>query len=155
VAITTSDAAVLGAYARQALEAMLGAADRVDDDDLDVRPFGSETNSISALVVHSCAVCEFWLGHVGLGRPSDRDRDGEFGTLADRSELAALVAGTADQIDADLASLADHTGRPSEMRSFLAGDEGDLSLVVHVLEELHQHLGHIDVTADALIAARR
>jgi hypothetical protein len=154
VPISATDALVLGAYAGQALEAMLTAADRVRDDELAVRPFGARTNSISALVVHSTAVCEFWLGHVGLGRPSDRDRDGEFEAVADRARLRALVAAAIEQLDADLAMLDAEGGQPSELRAFLSGDEGDLSLVVHVLEELFQHLGHIEVTADALIAAR-
>lgn len=153
--ISGTDGVVLAAYARQALEAMSVAAERVDDDELSVRPYGDETNSISALIVHSCGVCEFWLGHVGLGRPSSRDRDGEFGTAATRSELEALVAASAAQVEADLAALAADGGRPSEMRAFLTGDDGDLSLVVHVLEELFQHLGHVDITADALLAARR
>jgi len=147
-----ASAELLGAYARKALEAMLTAADRVPDDDLGTRPCGEGTNSVSALIVHSCAVCEFWLGHVGVGRPSDRDRDREFGADVDRSELRALVGRTIGQVDADLAVLATDGGEPSELRGFLDGDEGDLSLVVHVLEELFQHLGHLDLTADALLA---
>jgi hypothetical protein len=149
-----ASAEVLGAYARKALEAMLTTADRVADDELGTRPFGENTNSISALIVHSCAVCEFWLGHVGLGRPSDRDREGEFGAVVDRAELEALVVRTIGEVDADLAELATSGGELSELRGFLDGDEGDLSLVIHVLEELFQHLGHIDITADALLARR-
>lgn len=146
------DPEMLAAYARKSLEAMRTATDRVDDDQLDTRPFGAGTNSISAIIVHSVAVCEFWLGHVGLGRPSDRDREGEFTATADRGELGRILEGAIEQVTTDLRRLAADGGQPSELRAFLSGDQGDLSLAVHVLEELFQHLGHIEVTADALAA---
>ena len=39
------------------------------------------------------------------------------------------------------------------LRQFLpGGDESDDSLVLHVLEELFQHLGHMEITADVLLA---
>ena len=41
---------------------------------------------------------------------------------------------------------ADRTGR-----QFLeGGDESDGAIVLHVLEELYQHLGHMELAADAL-----
>ena len=38
-----------------------------------------------------------------------------------------------------------------DFRAFMPGeDRSDGALVLHVLEELFQHLGHMEVTADAL-----
>lgn len=34
----------------------------------------------------------------------------------------------------------------------LAGGTSDTSIVLHVLEELYQHLGHAELAADALLA---
>ena len=95
---------------------------------------------------------EFWIGHVALGRPTDRDRESEFSRTATLAELRALVDGTLAQIREDLAAIdeertqADRTGR-----QFLeGGDESDGAIVLHVLEELYQHLGHMELAADAL-----
>ena len=71
-------------------------------------------------------------------------------------ELHGLVAIALDQIDADLVAL-DAGGADSpftEGRQFLSGDDlSDGSLVLHVVEELFQHLGHCEIAADALLAS--
>lgn len=54
---------------------MLDLVETLDEDLLNKQPLTEGTNAISALVVHCCAVTEYWLGHVGLGRPS-RGRSG-------------------------------------------------------------------------------
>jgi uncharacterized damage-inducible protein DinB len=139
-------------YVRHAFEQVLGVADRLGDDRVNERPLGPDTNAVAALVVHCCAVTEFWIGHVALGRPTSRDRESEFSTTATVSELHAIVARTLAQVSEDLAAVdegrvqADRTGR-----QFLeGGDESDGAIVLHVLEEIYQHLGHMELAADAL-----
>ncbi len=139
-------------YMRHAFEQVLGVADRLGDDRVNERPLGPDTNAVAALVVHCCAVTEFWIGHVALGRPTSRDRESEFSTTATVSELHAIVAETLAQVAEDLAAIdegrvqADRTGR-----QFLeGGDESDGAIVLHVLEEIYQHLGHMELAADAL-----
>jgi hypothetical protein len=161
-------------YMRRAFGQMLEVADRLGDARVNDRPLGTaeaaalptagagaragesdrwpQTNAVAALIIHSCAVAEFWIGHVALGRPSDRDREAEFSSTATVVELHALVASTLSQIKEDLAAIdegrtqADRTGR-----QFLEGGDGtDGAIVLHVLEELYQHLGHMELAADAL-----
>jgi uncharacterized damage-inducible protein DinB len=139
-------------YMRHAFEQVLGVADRLGDDRVNERPLGPDTNAVAALIVHCCAVTEFWIGHVALGRPTSRDRESEFSTTATVSELHAIVARTLAQVAEDLAAIdegqvqADRTGR-----QFLeGGDESDGAIVLHVLEEIYQHLGHMELAADAL-----
>jgi uncharacterized damage-inducible protein DinB len=139
-------------YVRHAFEQVLGVADCLGDDRVNERPLGPDTNAVAALVVHCCAVTEFWIGHVALGRPTSRDRESEFSTTATVSELHAIVARTLAQVAEDLAAIdegqvqADRTGR-----QFLeGGDESDGAIVLHVLEEIYQHLGHMELAADAL-----
>ena len=79
-------------YIRHAFGQMLDVADRLGDERVNDRPLGSDTNAVAALVVHSCAVTEFWIGHVALGRPTDRDRESEFSSTATVAELHALVS---------------------------------------------------------------
>jgi Protein of unknown function (DUF664) len=140
-------------YMRQAYAQMLGVADRLGDRRVNDRPIGTGDNAVAALIVHCCGVTEFWIGHVALGRPSRRDRDSEFTSIATVAELHAMVDTTLAQVSQDLAAIdagatqADRTGR-----QFLeGGDESDGAIVLHVLEELYQHLGHMEITADALM----
>ena len=141
-------------YARHALHQMLAVADRLGEERVNERPVGSTTNSVASLIVHCCGVAEFWLGHVGLGRPSQRSRDDEFAATATLAELSAMVAAALAQIETDLTAIG--AGTVSELaagRQFLLdGDETDASLIVHVLEELYQHLGHAELAADILSA---
>lgn len=140
-------------YVRLAFGQMLDVARRLGDDQVNVRPHGPTTNTVAGLITHCCGVSEFWLGHVGLGRPSDRERDDEFSRVATVAELEAAVEATTRQIEADLPVI--ERGAQSgfaEGRQFLVDDDrSDASLVLHVIEELFQHLGHIDLTADALL----
>lgn len=145
-------------YVRWAYQQILDVADRLGDASVNERPPGPATNTVTHLITHCCGVSEFWLGHVGLGRPSSRDRDSEFTATATVAELHALVDATVVQISSDLRSL--ETGKASaetyEGRQFLQdGDDSDASLVLHVIEELYQHLGQMELTADALGAAPR
>ena len=63
-------------YLQLGFERLTTATRRVTDEEVIVAPFGAGTTSIAGLVTHCAGVSEFWLGHVGLGRPSERDRDG-------------------------------------------------------------------------------
>jgi hypothetical protein len=139
-------------YMRHAFEQMLDVADRLGDELVNDRPHGSETNAVAALIIHSCAVAEFWIGHVALGRPSYRDRESEFSSTATVAELHALVAATLSQVSEDLAAIDEGKTQPDRTgRQFLeGGDESDGAIVLHVLEELYQHLGHMELAADAL-----
>jgi uncharacterized damage-inducible protein DinB len=139
-------------YMRHAFRQMLDVADRLGDERVNDRPLGSDTNAAAALIVHCCAVTEFWIGHVVLGRPSDRDRESEFSTTASVADLHAMVDATLAQVSEDLAAIDAGRVQPDRTgRVFLeGGDESDGAIVLHVLEELYQHLGHMELAADAL-----
>jgi uncharacterized damage-inducible protein DinB len=144
-------------YMRHAFGQMLHVADRLGDERVNDRPLGEsdglpKTNAVAALVIHSCAVTEFWIGHVALGRPSDRDRESEFSSTATVAQLHALVDETLAQAGEDLAAMDEGRTQPDRTgRQFLeGGDESDGAIVLHVLEELYQHLGHMELAADAL-----
>ncbi len=144
--------AITRTYLRLAFERLLAVAEGLGDDRVNDRPNGDGTNSVAALVVHCCGLTEFWLGHVVLGRPTERDRDAEFVATATVAELQALVEATLARIDADVDAIAARPGPiENEARVFLpAADGSDADAVLHVLEELFQHLGHAEATADAL-----
>lgn len=138
-------------YLRRAFARMLEVADRLGDSSVNQRPLGPDTNAVAALILHCCGVAEFWLGHVALGRPSTRARDSEFSRTATVSELHDLVGAALLRLVADVGQLELGEGRDEGGRQFLHdGDTSDASVVLHVLEELYQHLGHMEIAADAL-----
>ena len=147
-------AEVATAYVRGAIDQMRRVADRLGDDLVNERPVGEATNSVSGLVVHLCGMAEYWLGHEGLGRESSRDRDAEFRATATLAELHVLLDGLFARIETDIAEL-DRRGTTSPdapRAAGLPGGDDPGSLVVHVLEEMYQHLGHMELTVDVLLA---
>ena len=141
-------------YVRLAGHQMLDVAELLGDDRVNRRPPGSNTNSVAALITHCCGVSEFWLGCVGLGRDTARDRDAEFTAVASVPELRAMVEAMLEQTAADIRALDAGAAdlRHRELASTLeGGDSSDAALVLHVLEELFQHLGQMELTADALM----
>lgn len=141
-------------FVDQALDGLLRVVDRLGDDFVNVRPVGPGTTSVAALVVHCCGVAEYWLGHVALGDPSERDREEEFATIASVAELhervasvRVVVASCLDRLDCD--SGTDPTLRPPVW----GGHTSDGAIVLHVVEELFQHLGHAELSADVLLGA--
>jgi hypothetical protein len=139
-------------YIEHAYRQMLGVVDRLGDDRMTVKPHGPSTNTASALVAHSLGVLEFWLGHVALDRPSARDRDSEFVAELTVAEAHERVEAGLAQAAVDLRTMADHEERNSGLADDLSGGTGDASLVLHILEEAYQHLGHLELTADALLS---
>jgi len=141
------------AYVRYPLEQLLVVAERLGDELANERPPGPHTNSVAAIIVHCCAVAEFWLGHVALGRPTTRDRDAEFVAVATVAELREWVSGAIAQAADDLDAIARHGALANEARAFhTAADGTDTDLILHVVKDLFQHLGHAELTADVLLA---
>lgn len=147
--------ATTSVYLRHAFTQMLAVADRLGDARLNERPLGPRTNAVGALIVHCCAVTEFWIGHVALGRPSTRDRSSEFSASTTLDEVHRLVDRTIAQALTDIEVLEAGGGRDEGGRQFLPGaDTSDAAVVLHVVEELYQHLGHMELAADALSRER-
>jgi hypothetical protein len=147
------DAGTARAYVDHALAQMLVVADRLGDELVNRRPLGPGTNAVAPLIVHCCGVAEFWLGHVALGRPTTRDRDAEFTATAPVAELHELVAATARRIAADIEALeaGPATVAGPEAADLPGGGRTAAGIVLHLLEELYQHLGHMELAADALL----
>lgn len=139
-------------YLRHAFGGMANLLDRLDDEQVNARPEPWATNSIAGLMVHCCELAPSWFATPGLGRETVRDRDAEFEATATVAELRDRIAAAVTQTCA-LAREFDEgpTVGDHPFREFMPGaDRSDGSLVLHVLEELFQHLGHMEVTADAL-----
>ena len=145
------------AYLRYAFGQMLAVATTLGEPRIDARPTASGTNPVGALVLHCCTVCEFWLGHVALGRETKtRDRDAEFNRRTTLAECRDAVDVALQQAEQDIRRLARGAGVPHDARRRLHGGVGDDDAVLlHLLEEVFQHLGQMEVTKDVLLSAHR
>jgi hypothetical protein len=143
-------------FIEHALQRMLEVADRLPVPAVNARPHREATNSIASLVVHCCGVVEYWLGHVALGEPTTRDRDAEFDATATPAELHELVTSTLERTQYLLRRLdAGRAHRTPGRPVLYGGDRSDAAIVLHVLEECFQHLGHAELTADVVDRAER
>lgn len=139
-------------YVDTALIRLLGKAEELGDELVSVRPDLEGANSVYGLITHCCGVMERWGGEVIAGRQINRDRAAEFEASGTVAQLEDLVTAQRRRWAQDLGGY-DGSARPvrPDYR-----DEGDPEVitqgfvVLHVIEELYQHLGHIDLTVDLL-----
>jgi hypothetical protein len=142
-------------FADLALDRMVDALRRLGDDRVNDRPDLPGANTPFAIVTHCLGVLEFWGGAMVAGREVVRDRDAEFRATgrvdelvervdAARRRLAQDVAGARWDDPPRLPPTPGHADRPDGQR------QG--GVLLHVLEELFQHLGQLELTRDVLLA---
>lgn len=156
----TTDLTTLQWYVDNALAKLLAQADALvaagGDGLLCRAPDIEGANSVFALVTHCCGVMERWGGEAIAGRPIMRDRAAEFTATGTIDELTELVATQRRRWEADLAGY-EAGAAPRGPVPWDANDRGSVtqgSVALHVIEELYQHLGHVDLTVDLLTRAR-
>ena len=133
---------------------MLEIAESLGDERVNVVPELPGANSAYQLVFHCCGMLEWWTRESILGRPVHRDRAAEFAATGTVASLQARVRQVIEQLDEDLPLIdldaplrgpyADYGGTP-----IAASARGAL---LHVLEELAQHHGHLEITRDLVQA---
>ena len=128
----------------------------MDDDSVNAIPDLPGANSAYQIVFHCCGMLEWWTRSVILGVDVDRDRDAEFVSSGSVAGLLTRVAAVREQFAEDMGAIdpaAPLRGDPSEeYRGTPLADSAE-GVLLHVLEELAQHHGHLEITRD-LIAAR-
>jgi hypothetical protein len=108
---------------------------------------GVEMNSFCVLAVHTTGASRFWIGDVGLGEPSGRNRAAEFqakGLSLDelKARFAALEAYARAGLERlTLADLATVSPVVFEGKAVTVGWG-----LLHALEHLGLHLGHAQLT---------
>ena len=139
-------------FMNKALDGMVGIAEVLGDERVNLRPDLPDTNSPYAILTHCIGMTTYWLGSVLCGRPSRRDRDSEFrarGTVAEiRQAVKALQAQIRQDItqvqgDQPLGHLLDLHGHTQNHT------QGDVLL--HCYTELAQHHGQMELTRDILL----
>jgi Protein of unknown function (DUF664) len=143
-------------YVDRAVDQMTGIVTGLGDDLANRKPALPGANSPYAILRHCLGVMEFWGGKVVAGREVIRDRPAEFRSHGPVADLAAAARKALGQFRADAAT-ADFAGPPRGGPGHRK-DPGDLDFtsqghaLVHVLEEVCQHLGQMELTRDVLRA---
>ncbi|WP_265444819.1 DUF664 domain-containing protein [Flexivirga meconopsidis] len=113
-------------------------------------------NTAYQLLRHCAGVLEFWGGRVLADRPIERDRDAEFVASGPVHELLELVAAQRARFACDLDGF-DGVAPPRGPLRERDLDRDEVrtqgGVLMHIYEELAQHRGHLELTADIVRAA--
>jgi hypothetical protein len=107
------------------------------------------------ILTHCLGLMEYWAGATVAGRSIERDRDAEFTARGDVATLCQRAEDAGKRLREDLSGL-EPWSKPSSVRPDPAGpvpyDETKGAVLLHILEELFQHLGQMEITRDMLQA---
>jgi hypothetical protein len=146
----------LVSYVERAVDQMAAIVGDLGNDLANRRPPMPGANPPYAILRHCLGVMEFWGGQVVAGREVTRDRDAEFRASGPVAALIAATDSGLDQFRADAAA-ADPDAPPRGSHPNMGSDHLETltqgGALLHVLEELTQHLGQLELTRDILRAA--
>jgi len=124
-------------------------------DELANRPPTTEgTNSPYVILTHCLGVMEFWGGATVAGRTVTRDRAAEFVASGSVSDLLSRASSARRRLEQDLEGI-DSGAAPVGVEGRIEPEpyqEAKGAVVLHIIEELYQHLGQMELTRDLLVA---
>lgn len=141
-------------FTLRSLDGFMEILDSLTIDEVNWRPSVSGSNSIYALTAHTLGNVRMHVFRVFLGQTIDRDRNGEFRSVADpsnvpipgwpvlRSEVEAALGGLPPEA-------MDHIFEHPVFGP-LTGREVLMVMMRHTAE----HLGHVELTRDLIVARR-
>jgi hypothetical protein len=140
-------------YVERTVGQMTDIVGELGDDLANRRPALPGANSPYVILRHCLGVMEFWGGHLVAGRVVQRDRDAEFRASG---PVAALIAAARDGMasfrtdaaKADPGAPLRGTHPDPDRDELETRSQG--SALLHVLEEVTQHLGQLELTRDVL-----
>ncbi len=145
-------------FADHALREMAAIVEGLGDDLANRRPPFRDANSPFAILTHCLGVMEYWGGATVAERPVQRDRAAEFTATGEVAGLLWRTEVARRRLREDLAGLDASAGpagvRPDPDHPVPYSDTKG-AVLLHILEELFQHLGQMEITRDALVANQR
>jgi hypothetical protein len=141
-----------------ALSTMAGIVEELGDDLANRRPPFRGGNSAYVILTRCLGVMEYWGGAAVAERPVQRDRGAELGASGDVAGLLRRTEHARRRLREDIVGL-DATATPVGLRQ---GPEDAApytrtkgAALIHVLQELFELLGHMQLTRDVLVAGAR
>jgi hypothetical protein len=140
-------------FADNALDGMCRIAMDLGDDLANRRPAIPGANTPYGLLIHCLGVANYWAGGLVAGRHIERDRDAEFLATGPVAQLGPLVEQAKAQLADDVAGAVPEAPLRRQPDAEYQGPLQPLtqgSVLLHVLEELCQHHGQLEIIRDAL-----
>jgi Protein of unknown function (DUF664) len=140
-------------FCDEKLDAMTDIVIGLGDTAANTRPDLQGANSPYAILTHCLGVMAWWGREVNRGQSVGRDRAAEFEATGAVRELVAHVAVVRVRFHRDVRAAdpeAPPINLPGERDDFWSGTQG--GVLMHVYEELAQHLGQMELTRDLLMA---
>jgi hypothetical protein len=141
-------------YVDKALADMCAVVAELGDERANRRPDLPGANSPYAILTHCCGVMTYWAGEVVADRPIERDRAAEFVASGPVADLLALVERTREQLGRDVEAVEWNVPprgpvQPDDRDRAAGLTQG--GTLLHIYEELAQHLGQLEITRDVLL----
>lgn len=142
-------------FVNRKLDQMVEVLHQLGDDHVCERPQLPGTNSAYGIATHCLGVMTSWAGHLVAGREVVRNRDAEFGATGDIDSLVGKIEAAKVQFRSDVGAAkvdeALHDAvSPADAQLPFGQRQG--AALVHIFEELTQHLGQMEITRDVLLA---
>jgi uncharacterized damage-inducible protein DinB len=141
-------------FADLALREMARMVADLGDEGANRRPPFPGANSPYAILTHCLGVLEYWAGATVAGRSIERDRAAEFTATGPVAPLLERAETARRRLAEDLAGFEAWDAPQSVHRDPddpVPYSETKGAVLLHILEELFQHLGQMEITRDALI----
>jgi len=125
---------------------ILKALEGLPPNALDWTP-GPDTNSISVMIFHLTGAERYWIGDIAAQESSKRDRDAEF--KVHNVEMDALKKRLDDNLVYARKALEKFTLQDLEAQRIVPRDGSKVMVggaLLHALEHMTTHLGHIQLT---------
>jgi hypothetical protein len=141
-------------FVDRALGEMAGIVEELGDELANRRPPFRDANSAYVILTHCLGILEYWGGATVAERPV---RPAEFVARGDVAGLVRRTAQARRRLREDIVGL-DAAAPPANVvpdprhPTPYADTKG--AVLLHILEELFQHLGQMQITRDVLVAAR-
>ena len=143
-------------FCREALVAQRDIVLGLGDEDANTRPDLAGANSAYAILTHCLGVMRYWASTVNRGITVPRDRPAEFTASGPVAPLAERADAVWDEFEADVRAAV-----PNEPPVASPVDREEITepwprtqggVLMHVYEELSQHLGQMEITRDVVRA---
>jgi len=143
-------------FVDRTLDQIVSVLEVLGDDLASEGPELTGANSPYGIVTHCVGVMATWGGHFVAGREVVRDRATEFQTTGHVSDLvtkieAARIALRSDVASAQTSAPPRNSPAPADAALPLGRTQG--GALIHLYEELVQHLGQLEITRDLLLAS--
>lgn len=145
--ITVSDFAL---FCNRTLDGMSGVIAKLNNEQLNAETGLPGSNTAFQLVYHATQACTYWVDHIVCGNPTDRDRDAEFRSSGTASEAHAAIFALRELLTerSELLTTVTELANSPQTVTPLGQPWTVGAALIHAYEELAQHLGHAEITAD-------